>query len=291
MHPDGNNVVGKARRGVGFGAQAPAPAPDAMGSDAGSAGLRCRIRIGLRLRRGWRLGDRRRGDGLGLRLGDRRRGDGLGLRLGDGRRRRGRTPAARRARVRGVTTDSATVRASIRVRPTRTTTAAAAITRARVGAVRRRAMSAGDPVGHVVAIGHDYRSFHAAMTRILGNAIALGRNTTVRVGWYRGTADVTVRGFAAARAAGVAGLMTTGRLEAVTLLAQLPNAAALASLDVVVVDPQRAPTTAMRSRRPAPPRRRSRSTRPARQRRGASSSSRARAPTATASRAAPACST
>jgi Stigma-specific protein, Stig1 len=43
--------------------------------------------------------------------------------------------------------------------------------------------------GQVVAIGHDYRSHHAAMARVLGNSTALGVHGDVGIARLRGTAD------------------------------------------------------------------------------------------------------
>lgn len=100
----------------------------------------------------------------------------------------------------------------------------------------------GDPVGHVVAIGHDYQSYHLGMARVLGNAIALGRSATVRVGWWRG--DAAVGTDASVHAAASLGLLAAGRASTSTTLATFPNDATLANLDVVVVEPQPGTTDA-----------------------------------------------
>jgi hypothetical protein len=46
----------------------------------------------------------------------------------------------------------------------------------------------GDVSGHIVAIGHDYQRHHAAMARVIGNAVALASPHDVGVGWYQGSA-------------------------------------------------------------------------------------------------------
>lgn len=42
----------------------------------------------------------------------------------------------------------------------------------------------GDPYGHIVAIGHDYAHFHGSATRVIGNAVALGKHHDVGVGFW-----------------------------------------------------------------------------------------------------------
>lgn len=42
----------------------------------------------------------------------------------------------------------------------------------------------GDPYGHIVAIGHDYAHFHASAARVIGNAVALGKQFDVGVGFW-----------------------------------------------------------------------------------------------------------
>ncbi|MFN0250195.1 MAG: hypothetical protein ACKV2T_25145 [Kofleriaceae bacterium] len=44
----------------------------------------------------------------------------------------------------------------------------------------------GDPWGHIVAIGHDYTSYHAAQRRVLVNAVTLGASTNLAVTWWPG---------------------------------------------------------------------------------------------------------
>ena len=42
----------------------------------------------------------------------------------------------------------------------------------------------GEPWGHIVAIGHDYASSHAAQRRVLANAVSLGASTDVAIAWF-----------------------------------------------------------------------------------------------------------
>jgi len=49
----------------------------------------------------------------------------------------------------------------------------------------------GDLPGHIVVIGHDFSSHHAAMARLLGNAVALGAHHDVPVTIWQGTASAT----------------------------------------------------------------------------------------------------
>jgi hypothetical protein len=51
----------------------------------------------------------------------------------------------------------------------------------------------GAPVGHIVAIGHDYETSRIAMRRIVGNAVFLTRSSPVRVLAYVGTAATPSR--------------------------------------------------------------------------------------------------
>jgi hypothetical protein len=64
---------------------------------------------------------------------------------------------------------------------------------------------AGATAGHVVLIGHDYRAYHAAAARLLGNAAVLGGGPVVRVAFSAEAADAEVtRGVTDALTAGVA---------------------------------------------------------------------------------------
>jgi hypothetical protein len=44
----------------------------------------------------------------------------------------------------------------------------------------------GEPWGHIVAIGHDYASYHAAQRRVLVNAVTLGTTSNLAVTWWPG---------------------------------------------------------------------------------------------------------
>jgi hypothetical protein len=88
--------------------------------------------------------------------------------------------------------------------------------------------------GQVVAIGHDYRSHHAAMARVLGNSTALGVHFDVGIARLRGTAD-------SAAVAGTSSAITTSMTSlgrpwhSVALPA---TGAPLTGVDVLVVDAQ-----------------------------------------------------
>jgi len=88
--------------------------------------------------------------------------------------------------------------------------------------------------GQVVAIGHDYRSHHAAMARVLGNSTALGVHFDVGIARLRGSAaSASVSGTSSAIASSMA---TLGRpWHSVTLPA---TGAQLNNIDVLVVDAQ-----------------------------------------------------
>jgi hypothetical protein len=90
--------------------------------------------------------------------------------------------------------------------------------------------------GHIVAIGHDYRLYNRAMTRLLGNSIALGSRPVLRVARYRGTsAQPAAAGTAAAMAAGLAQL---GRAWQHVPLPAAPSPTALDGIDVLVIEAQ-----------------------------------------------------
>jgi hypothetical protein len=88
--------------------------------------------------------------------------------------------------------------------------------------------------GQIVAIGHDYRSFHAGMARVLGNSTALGVHFDVGITRLTGTADAASRsGVTSAITSSMRGF---GRpWHNVTLPAP---GAVLTGVDVVVVDAQ-----------------------------------------------------
>ena len=88
--------------------------------------------------------------------------------------------------------------------------------------------------GQVVAIGHDYRSHHAAMARVLGNSTALGVHFDVGIARLRGTAN----------AAAVAGTSTAINSSMASLgrpwhsVALPATGSPLTGIDVLVVDAQ-----------------------------------------------------
>jgi hypothetical protein len=95
-------------------------------------------------------------------------------------------------------------------------------------------MCLGAVPGHIVAIGHDYRHHHAAMARLLGDAVALGAHLDVGVArWGGSTDEVATAGTSAALAAGMTAI---GRPWHV--VAMPPSPSALAGIDVVVIDAQ-----------------------------------------------------
>lgn len=94
----------------------------------------------------------------------------------------------------------------------------------------------GELPGHVVVIGHDLSSHHAAIRRVLGNAVALGSSAELAVARLRGTATAAAHdGTTTALAQGMAAL---GRgWHAVALPA--PDApGALDDVDVLIVEAQ-----------------------------------------------------
>jgi len=90
----------------------------------------------------------------------------------------------------------------------------------------------GGLVGHVVAIGHDYRSRDAAMSRVLGNAIALGNGATVSIGYYIGSSDEATWG--GVLGAANDGLVAIGRNHTDTFPTKIDDAS-LARLDTLVI--------------------------------------------------------
>jgi hypothetical protein len=90
-------------------------------------------------------------------------------------------------------------------------------------------------VGHVVAIGHDYQSYHQAMARVLGNALALGVHPQLQVGFYRGTASEQAS--AGAYVAANIGANLTGRPHSFVGMTTI-STTTLAGLDAVVIEAQ-----------------------------------------------------
>jgi hypothetical protein len=90
----------------------------------------------------------------------------------------------------------------------------------------------GELSGHIVAIGHDYQSYHLAMARVLGNAAALGEHRDLSIALYRGATPQP-----GVHTALGSGLSRIGRpYHWVTLPAPSPNA--LVGVDVLLVEPQ-----------------------------------------------------
>jgi hypothetical protein len=90
--------------------------------------------------------------------------------------------------------------------------------------------------GHVVAIGHDYRSSHPAMQRVLGNALALGTRFDLGVARWAGTADpAAVSGTSDAINASI---IAVGRKWHPRALPGGPQATAFSGVDVLLVDAQ-----------------------------------------------------
>lgn len=89
----------------------------------------------------------------------------------------------------------------------------------------------GEPWGHIVAIGHDYQSFHPAMARVLGNAAALGSSVDLKISWW--PAD---HAHAGPTAALTSALGTLGRPWHPVALPVAPAGTALAGIDVLIVD-------------------------------------------------------
>jgi hypothetical protein len=91
----------------------------------------------------------------------------------------------------------------------------------------------GELPGHVIVIGHDYRQHHAAMRRVLGNAISLATTSDVAIARWRGTASVAAH-------AGT----TTAISQAMTQLGRAWHAVPITSepslegVDVLIVEAQ-----------------------------------------------------
>lgn len=92
-------------------------------------------------------------------------------------------------------------------------------------------LCAGEPRGHVVAIGHDYASSNSPMVRVLGNAAALGEHANLAIArWATPSSTVTT--------ALASGLAMVGRTSHVVAIPAMPSANAFDGIDVIVVDPQ-----------------------------------------------------
>lgn len=95
---------------------------------------------------------------------------------------------------------------------------------------------AGTLSGHIVAIGHDYRSFHAAMARVLGDSAALGGHLNIGIARYAGTA-VAASQLGVTQAIGQS-LNQIGRAWHTVALPASPGSNAFHGIDVLVVDAQ-----------------------------------------------------
>jgi hypothetical protein len=90
---------------------------------------------------------------------------------------------------------------------------------------------AGEPRGHVVAIGHDYANTNLPMLRVLGNAAALGSPQNLAIArWSTPSSAVTT--------ALASGLAMVGKSSHPVAMPVMPSANAFEGIDVIVVDPQ-----------------------------------------------------
>jgi len=90
--------------------------------------------------------------------------------------------------------------------------------------------------GHIVAIGHDYRSFHPAMARVLGDAVSLGAAFNVRVARWAGTAVPASQ--AGVTQAITAAMLRIGRPWTAATSPVVASPSALVGIDVLLVDAQ-----------------------------------------------------
>jgi hypothetical protein len=95
---------------------------------------------------------------------------------------------------------------------------------------------AGALAGHIIAIGHDYRSFHAAMARILGDSVSLGAHLDIGISRYAGTSDTASR-LGVTQAVGQS-LNQIGRAWHAVALPATPGSNAFHGIDVLIVDAQ-----------------------------------------------------
>jgi len=92
----------------------------------------------------------------------------------------------------------------------------------------------GELAGHIVAIGHDYQQRNAAMSRVIGNAAALGSTGDLGIAHLAGTATQVSRdGTAAALASALASM---GRMTHAVALPAVGSP--LTGIDVLVIDAQ-----------------------------------------------------
>jgi hypothetical protein len=92
----------------------------------------------------------------------------------------------------------------------------------------------GDLVGHIIAIGHDYRSHNAAMARVLGNAAALAGTSDLGIARLAGTAaTVSMNGVTSALTSSLATIGRTSHVVALPAVGQ-----PLTGIDVLIIDAQ-----------------------------------------------------
>lgn len=98
----------------------------------------------------------------------------------------------------------------------------------------------GEPRGHIVAIGHDYATHHAANARVLANAAGLGKNLDLGITWWPGDPanhNAVVSTLSSA-------LQTQSRAWHTVTFPAMPAPTAFATADVLIVDPQHGPPPA-----------------------------------------------
>ncbi len=100
---------------------------------------------------------------------------------------------------------------------------------------------AGAISGHIVAIGHDFAHYDAAMARVLADSVALGVHHDVAVARWQGTASNSAS--TGTSAALTAGMSTLPRPWHWTAMPSSP--APLTGIDVVLVDAQLGDATAL----------------------------------------------
>lgn len=94
----------------------------------------------------------------------------------------------------------------------------------------------GELSGHIVVIGHDYQDHHAAMRRVLGNAIALGAQYDVGVARFRGS-STAVSSAGTSGAIGQA-MVQLGRPWHPITISATPPGDSLPGVDVLVIEAQ-----------------------------------------------------
>ncbi len=94
----------------------------------------------------------------------------------------------------------------------------------------------GELSGHIVAIGHDYQSQHAAMRLVLGNSVALGAHQDLGIARWSGTSSTAST--TGTTAAITLSLSAMGRPWHPVTLPATPSSTALADADVLVIEAQ-----------------------------------------------------